>query len=66
MTKSTKFGRYLKAKGISREDAAAALDLTRSYIQMLCTGAATPGLHAAAKIHKWTRGKVDFLSWIET
>jgi len=60
----TKFGRYLKAKDISCEVAAAALGLTRSYIQMLRTGAATPGLRAAAAIHKWTRGQVSFLSWL--
>lgn len=65
MTALTKFGRYLKQQKISRTDAAVALELTRSYIQMLCTGTATPGLHAAYAIQKWTKGAVTFESWLK-
>jgi transcriptional regulator with XRE-family HTH domain len=62
--KLTKFGRYLKKRNISTADAAAALDLTRSYIQMLKSGAATPGLKAAASISKWSKGAISFESWL--
>ena len=64
MIKLTLFGRYLKKRKISYDDAANALNLTRSYVNMLCTGKATPGLKAAARINKWTRGGVPFEAWL--
>jgi transcriptional regulator with XRE-family HTH domain len=60
----TKFGRYLKQKNLTSAEVAKALDLTRSYISMLKTGAATPGLHTAYAISKWSRGEVSFESWL--
>ena len=63
---STRFGRYLKQKEISDADAASALGCTRSYIQMLRTGTATPGLKTASAIRKWSKGEVAFESWLET
>ena len=62
---STRFGRYLKQRGISDAEAATALGFTRSYIQMLRTGAATPGLKTASAIRKWSKGEVAFESWLE-
>jgi plasmid maintenance system antidote protein VapI len=62
--KTTKFSRYLKREKISPSEAAAALALTRSYIHMLCSGTATPGLHTAAEIAKWTKGQVSFWDWL--
>jgi len=65
MPAKNSFERYLKGKNISDAVAAAELDLTRSYVQMLRTGSATPGLHTAAAIQKWSRGKVTFESWLK-
>lgn len=62
--KLTTFGRYLKRKNISIASAAEQLDVTRSYVQMLATGAATPGLHTAAQIKKWSKGAVTFENWL--
>jgi hypothetical protein len=60
-----KFRDYLKKKELSDGEAAKQLDLTKSYIQQLRTGGATPGLHAAAKIKKWSGGEVTFESWLD-
>jgi hypothetical protein len=61
---TTKFGDYLKKRELSDGEAAKELELTKSYIQQLRTGTATPGLHAAAKIQKWSAGEVPFESWL--
>jgi len=61
--KLTKFGRYLKKQKLSTADAATALGLTRSYIHMLASGSATPGLKAATVIFKWSKGAIGFESW---
>ena len=64
MNKLTRFGRYLKKRKLSMADVARQLDFTRSYVQMLSSGAATPGLHAAGRIKKWSKGYVTFESWL--
>ena len=65
MPKLTPFGRYLKKKKISAVDAAAALGVTRSYVQALMTGAMTPGLKLAIEILRWSKGAVVAESWIK-
>ncbi len=65
MATETFFGRYLKRMKITRATAAADLKLTRSYVQMLQTGAATPGLHTAFEIQKWSKNAVTMQSWIK-
>jgi hypothetical protein len=60
----TDFGRYLEAKGLSYASAGADLGITRSYAQMLATGAATPQLVLAGKIELWSGSKVRMQSWL--
>lgn len=62
--KRSVFARYLTSNKISASDAAKALNITRAYVHMLRTLAATPSLHTAAAIKKWTKGAVTFESWL--
>lgn len=61
--KTTDFGKYLTEREISYEDAAEALDITRSYVGMLVRGDHTPALELAFKIADWSGGKVKTESW---
>lgn len=63
--KLTVFGRYLKKQNLSAADAAEQLDVTRSYINALATGAQTPGLKLALEILHWSDGAVPAESWIK-
>lgn len=60
----TVFAKYLEKKGLDTAGAAEALDLTRSYVHMLKSGAATPGLKLAVKIEQWSRRNVPCKSWV--
>jgi transcriptional regulator with XRE-family HTH domain len=64
--KSTPFGRYLKKQKISALDAAEALGVTKSYVNLLISGAMTPGLKLAIEIQHWTKGTVPADSWVKT
>lgn len=61
----TDFGRYLAVNSIPYTSAAAALGVTRSYVSMLSTGKATPGLQLGGEIEDWTKGEVTLRSWFE-
>lgn len=63
MNKQTDFGKYLADNDISYEDAAIALDITRSYVGMLVRGDHSPALTLAFKIADWAHGKVPVESW---
>jgi plasmid maintenance system antidote protein VapI len=63
--KSTAFGRYLRKQKITAAEAAAALGVTRSYIQALVTGTMTPGLKLAIVILHWSKGAVAAESWVK-
>lgn len=60
----TDFGRLLEERGLSYAAAGADLGITRSYAQMLATGAATPQLVLAGKIELWSGGKVRMQTWL--
>lgn len=47
------FGEWLRDRQISYAEAARALKVTRSYVQMLATGDATPSLKLAHRIMGW-------------
>lgn len=51
----TPFGLWLSKRGLSYGDAAQELSITRSYVQMLATGRATPKLGLAGKIEEWSK-----------
>lgn len=51
----TPFGAWLQTHGISFDDAARALDVTRAYVWYLARGHATPRLALAFTIRNWTR-----------
>lgn len=53
----TAFGRFLETQSIPYEDAASALDITRSYVGMLARGDVTPALDLAFKIADWAKIK---------
>lgn len=55
-TKS-EFGRFLDDKKAGRRDVAAELDITSSYVSMLCRASAKPGLKLALRIAAWTKNK---------
>lgn len=61
----TPFGKYLALHKIPATDAERALGITRSYISMLTTGRATPGLRLAYQIEQWTEGEVPMTAWLE-
>jgi transcriptional regulator with XRE-family HTH domain len=63
MTAKSLFGRWIEEEKLSAEAIADQLDVTRSYVWMLATGRATPGLPLASKIAKLTSGKVPAKSW---
>jgi len=67
MGKQTQFGKYLEGAGLSYEEAADALGITRSYVGMLARGDVTPALELAFKIADWARarggGEVPADSW---
>lgn len=65
MAKNTLFGEYLTANKISHADAARELEMTRAYVQMLSTGTATPSLHVAWNIEKFTKGAVTMQTWLK-
>lgn len=52
------FGDFLKRHAVSKQECAASLGITTSYVSMLARGAATPGLKLAGKIAEWS-AKVD-------
>lgn len=60
----TEFGRYLLDEKISYPSASSEIGITRSYVQMLATGAATPQLMLAGKIELWSSGKVRLQGWL--
>lgn len=60
----TPFGEYLKDKEISVVDAAAALDVTKSYVHMLRNGDVSPSFALAWAIEKWTKGTIVMQSWV--
>jgi hypothetical protein len=60
----TPFGDWLDTKNISYAEAAKQLGITRSYVQMLAVGNATPQLALAGRIEDWTRGDVSMRSWL--
>lgn len=45
---------HLAAKKMTRQQVAAGLDITSSYVSMLCRGTAKPGLKLALRIQTWT------------
>lgn len=61
----TAFGKYLKRERISAADAAKELNITRSYVNALMTGAMTPGLKLAIEILRWSNGAVEAESWVK-
>lgn len=61
----TEFGKYLSVRQISYATVAQDLGVTRSYISMLATGKATPGLALAGEIEDWTQGEVTIRSWYD-
>jgi hypothetical protein len=61
----TEFGKFLAINSIPYTTAASELGVTRSYVSMLSTGKATPGLELAGEIEDWTGGVVTIRSWYE-
>jgi hypothetical protein len=61
----TEFGKFLSLTNTPYTTAAAELGVTRSYVSMLSTGKATPGLELAGEIEDWTNGQVTIRSWYE-
>lgn len=55
---NTPFGKFLEAhlvaKKMTRQHVATGLDITSSYVSMLCRGTAKPGLKLALRIQAWT------------
>lgn len=60
----TDFGLYLSTTQIPLDEAAQALEITRSYASALATGRATPGLRLALRIEDWTQGSVPCRAWL--
>ncbi len=46
--------KHLAEKKLTRQDVAKGLDITSSYVSMLCRGTAKPGLKLALRIQAWT------------
>jgi len=51
----SKFGKYLKKHGLTRDAVAVGADVTPSYVSMLAHGKASPGFKLAARISEWTK-----------
>lgn len=63
--KLTPFGKYLKKHHIGPGEAAKELDVSRSYINALASGAQSPGLKLAIFIFDWSKGVVTVQSWVK-
>jgi predicted XRE-type DNA-binding protein len=63
--KSTFFGHHLKKQKISAADAAEALGVTKSYVNLLISGKMTPGLRLAIEIQRWSNGAVPADGWVK-
>lgn len=57
------FSKHLEKQDLKVPAVAEDLDLTRSYVYMLISGAATPGLKTAIAIQIWSKGGVPIESW---
>ncbi|MFC1611056.1 helix-turn-helix transcriptional regulator [Myxococcota bacterium] len=60
------FGRWIDAKGWTRDDVARRLRITRGYLDMLCEGRRRPSLELAMKIEQLSRGGVPATRWLKT
>jgi len=61
---TNRFGRWIDAKGMSREQVADRLGVTRPYIDRLCRGASSPNLTLAVMIEDLTKGTVRPRDWV--
>jgi transcriptional regulator with XRE-family HTH domain len=62
--RETKLSRWLDQAGVSREQAAGELGVTRQYLDRVCRGVNRPSLPLAVKIEKFTRGAVPVEEWV--
>jgi DNA-binding XRE family transcriptional regulator len=62
--RETKLSRWLDQAGMTREEAAGELGVTRQYLDRVCRGVNRPSLPLAVKIEKFTRGAVPVEEWV--
>jgi DNA-binding XRE family transcriptional regulator len=62
--RETKLSRWLDHEGMTREDAAGELGVTRQYLDRVCRGANRPSLPLAVKIETFTRGAIPVEEWV--
>lgn len=63
MQPRTELAAFLTEHGITRQDAATALGVSRTVLFYWLTGKATPGLKNRRNIEVYTRGRVKSAAW---
>ncbi len=54
---------WLDREGLTRDDLAAKLDISRPHVDRLCRGSGRPGLELAIRIEKLSNGAVQAAGW---
>lgn len=62
--RETKLSHWLDQAGMTREQAAGELGVTRQYLDRVCRGVNRPSLLLAVKIAKFTRGAIPVEDWV--
>jgi transcriptional regulator with XRE-family HTH domain len=62
--RETKLSRWIDASGMTRDDVAVKLGVSRTYLDKLCRGQHRPGLAMAFRIEKLTRGEIAASDWL--